>query len=93
LEELIYAKLVLIFVSLCDAGISKAEGRIGRTTTMVLGGTVADESPYEGISMNKMVLVLFRLIFSIKIQGVFGMGFYTVADPGFSKAGGKKNFF
>ncbi|PWA57486.1 hypothetical protein CTI12_AA409490 [Artemisia annua] len=36
-------------------GISKAEGRIGRTTTMVLGGTVADESPYEGISMNKMV--------------------------------------
>ncbi|PWA57487.1 hypothetical protein CTI12_AA409490 [Artemisia annua] len=35
--------------------ISKAEGRIGRTTTMVLGGTVADESPYEGISMNKMV--------------------------------------
>ncbi|XP_071694115.1 uncharacterized protein [Rutidosis leptorrhynchoides] len=35
--------------------ISKAEGRIGRTTTMILGGTMTNDSTYEGISLNKMI--------------------------------------
>ncbi|KAI3787281.1 hypothetical protein L1987_41640 [Smallanthus sonchifolius] len=35
--------------------ISKAEGRIGRTTTMILGGTIANDSTYDGISLTKML--------------------------------------
>ncbi|KAI3694152.1 hypothetical protein L1987_77113 [Smallanthus sonchifolius] len=35
--------------------ISKAEGRIGQTTTMILGGTIANDSTYDGISLTKML--------------------------------------
>lgn len=50
-----------------DSEISKAEGRIGRTTTMILGGTITNDSAYEGISLNKMVIILFWLIFNMKL--------------------------
>ncbi|KAK9076205.1 hypothetical protein SSX86_004538 [Deinandra increscens subsp. villosa] len=35
--------------------ISKAEGRIGRTTTMILGGTSSNDSTYDGLSLTKML--------------------------------------
>nr|XP_043606766.1 uncharacterized protein LOC122578793 [Erigeron canadensis] len=35
--------------------ISKAEGRIGRTSTLILGGTITDDSTYDGISLTKML--------------------------------------
>ncbi|KAK1408714.1 hypothetical protein QVD17_40715 [Tagetes erecta] len=35
--------------------ISKVEGRIGRTTTMILGGTMTNDSTYDGISPTKML--------------------------------------
>ncbi|KAI7735516.1 hypothetical protein M8C21_017874 [Ambrosia artemisiifolia] len=36
------------------SGISKGEGRIGRATTMVLGGTMADDSTHDRLSLTKM---------------------------------------
>ncbi|KAL8208224.1 hypothetical protein R6Q57_007636 [Mikania cordata] len=35
--------------------ISKVEGRIGRTTTMILGGTSTNDSTYDRLSLTKMV--------------------------------------
>ncbi|KAL9994788.1 putative YbeD-like domain superfamily protein [Helianthus debilis subsp. tardiflorus] len=34
--------------------ISRAEGRIGRTSTMILGGTMSDDSTYDRLSLTKM---------------------------------------
>lgn len=35
--------------------LSKAKGRVGKTTNMVLGGTITNDSTYESLSLNKML--------------------------------------
>ncbi|XP_076926644.1 uncharacterized protein LOC143589903 [Bidens hawaiensis] len=35
--------------------ISKVEGRMGRTTTMILGGTATNDSTYDALSLTKML--------------------------------------
>ncbi|KAL3649886.1 hypothetical protein CASFOL_006289 [Castilleja foliolosa] len=37
------------------SGVSKAEGRVGQTTNVVIGGTVADESSNEWLTLDKKV--------------------------------------
>ncbi|XP_076889338.1 uncharacterized protein LOC143540065 [Bidens hawaiensis] len=37
--------------------ISKVEGRMGRTTTMILGGTATNDSTYDALSLTKMVYI------------------------------------
>lgn len=36
--------------------VSKAEGRVGQTTNMVIGGTVSDDSTNEWLTLDQKVL-------------------------------------
>lgn len=49
-----YCKLIKKFC--CSlAEVSKAEGRVGQTTNMVIGGTVTDDSANEWLALDKKV--------------------------------------
>ena len=56
---------VLIETSVDDTEVSRTEGRVGQTTNVVIGGTVADDSTNEWLALDKKVqmLDLFRLSF------------------------------
>lgn len=38
-----------------DSEVSKAEGRIGQTTNVVIGGTVTDDSTNEWLALDQKV--------------------------------------
>lgn len=42
--------------------VSKAEGRVGQTTNMVIGGTVSDDSTNEWLTLDQKVLFLFIFV-------------------------------
>jgi len=56
---------VLIETSVDDPEVSRTEGRVGQTTNVVIGGTVADDSTNEWLALDKKVqmLDLIRLSF------------------------------
>lgn len=35
--------------------VSRAKGRVGQTTNMILGGTITNDSTYERLSLNEML--------------------------------------
>lgn len=41
-----------------DLEVSKAEGRVGQTTNVVIGGTVADDSTNEWLALDQKVQYL-----------------------------------
>jgi hypothetical protein len=55
----------LIETSVDDPEVSRTEGRVGQTTNVVIGGTVADDSTNEWLALDKKVqmLDLIRLSF------------------------------
>ncbi|KAG6791330.1 hypothetical protein POTOM_000447 [Populus tomentosa] len=46
---------VLIETSVDDTEVSRTEGRVGQTTNVVIGGTVADDSTNEWLALDKKV--------------------------------------
>ena len=49
-----------------DSEVSKAEGRIGQTTNMVLGGTITGDSTTEWLGLNEMVMIVIWCTFNMK---------------------------
>ncbi|XP_011036084.1 PREDICTED: uncharacterized protein LOC105133699 isoform X1 [Populus euphratica] len=46
---------ILIETSVDDTEVSRTEGRVGQTTNVVIGGTVADDSTNEWLALDKKV--------------------------------------
>lgn len=43
------------------AEVSKSEGRVGQTTNMVIGGTVADDSTKEWMALDQKVFYFYSI--------------------------------
>lgn len=49
-----------------DPEVSKTEGRVGQTTNVVIGGTVADDSTNEWLALDqKVIFFCFSCIFHV----------------------------
>lgn len=44
-----------------DTEVSKTEGRVGQTTNVVIGGTVADDSSNEWLALDQKVQICYFL--------------------------------